>query len=128
MNMSKEVWNEFEIKTTRDYLNIYLESNVLLLTDVYEQFRKMCLQKMCLLFHYFSSPWSSWDAMFKKKNVELEFMKDVELDQFIGIVVRDGVSNIAQVYSKGNNKDVTFYDKNESLICITYLEKNKMYG
>ena len=34
-----KVWNAFEMKTMKDYHNLYLKCDNLLLTDVFEQFR-----------------------------------------------------------------------------------------
>ena len=62
---SRKVWKTFDIKTMGEYHYLYLKSDVLLLADVFESFRKTCLQcyKLC---HYFTSPGLSWDAMLKK--------------------------------------------------------------
>ena len=51
------VWNTFECKTIRDYHNLYLKSDVLLLSDVFENFRKTCLKHYKLdPAHYYTSP------------------------------------------------------------------------
>ena len=54
---AKKVWKTFKIKTMGEYHDLYLGSDVLLLTDVFENFRKTCLQ-YCKLdpCHYFTSP------------------------------------------------------------------------
>ena len=61
---ANKVWNTFMIKTMGEYHDLYLISDVLLLTDVFENFRKTCMQYYKLdLCHYFTSPGLSWDAM-----------------------------------------------------------------
>ena len=70
---AKKVWKAFKIKTMGEYHDLYLGSDVLLLADVFESFRKTCLQYYKLdPCHYFTSPGLSWDAMLKMTNIKLE--------------------------------------------------------
>ena len=79
----KKVWDMFGVKTMRDYHNLYLKSDILLLADV-ENFRKTCLQYYKLdPAHYFTSPGLSWDAMLKMTGIKLELMTDADMFQFI---------------------------------------------
>ena len=73
-----KVWKTFNSKTMIEYHNLYLESDVLLLTDVFENFRKTCMQYYKLdPCNYFTSPGLSWDAMSKMTNIKLELMTDI---------------------------------------------------
>ena len=76
---AKKVWKTFKIKTMGEYHDLYVGSDVLLLTDVFENFRKTCMQYYYKLdpCHYFTSLGLSWDAMLKMTNIELELMTDV---------------------------------------------------
>ena len=81
---AKEVWDTFYIKTMGDYHDLYLVSDMLLLTDVFENFRKTCMQYYKLdPCHYFTSLSLSWDAMLKMTNIKLELMTDIDMFQFI---------------------------------------------
>ena len=68
MIMFFKVWNKFEMKTMKDYHNLYLKCDVLLLVDVFEKFRNNSLTNYRLCpSHYLSAPGLSWDAMLKMK-------------------------------------------------------------
>ena len=69
-----------------EYHDLYLGSDVLLLTGVFENFRKTCMQYYKLdPCHYFTSPGLSWDAMLKMTNIKLELMTDRHVS-----VIREG--------------------------------------
>ena len=69
--------------------------------DVFESFRKTCLQYYKLdPCNYFTSPGLSWDAMLKMTNIKLELMTNVDMFQFIEKGMRGGVSYIVNRYGK----------------------------
>ena len=110
------------------YHDLYLKSDVLLLADVFESFRKTCLQYYKLEpCHYFTSPGLSWDAMLKMTNIKLELMTDVDLFQFIEKGMRGGVSYIANRHGKANNKYMKNNDKNAQSKYIMYLDSDNLY-
>ena len=72
---AKQVWETFGCRNLGDYHNLYVATDTLLLADVFENFRKVCMDKYGLdPAHYYSAPGLSWDALLKKTGVELELL------------------------------------------------------
>ena len=128
-NHARKVMETFSIKTMGEYHDLYLKSDVLLLADVFQSFRKTCLQYYKLdPCHYFTSPGLSWDAMLKMANLELELMTNVDMFQFIEKGMRGGVSYIANRYGKANNKYTEEHDENVPSKYIMYLDATNLYS
>ena len=73
-----KVWGTFNLQTMGDYHDLYLKSDILLLADVFENFRNTCLQYYKLdPCRYYTSPGLSWDAMLKMTDINLELMTDM---------------------------------------------------
>ena len=71
------VWNNFEMKTMKDYHDLYLKCDILYLADVFEKFRNDSLKSYALCpSHYLSAPGLSWDAMLKMKKIKCELIPD----------------------------------------------------
>ena len=118
---ANKVWNTFMIKTMGEYHDLYLVSDALLLTDVFENFRKTCMQYYKLNpCHYFTSPGLSWDAMLKMNNIKLELMTDIDMFQFNEKGMRGGVSYIANRYGNANNKYMKEYNEKAPSKYIMY--------
>ena len=126
---AKNVWNTFSLKNMGEYHDLYLKSDILLLVDVFENFRKTCLEYYKLdPCHYFTSPGLSWDAMLKMTDIKLELMTDIDMFQFIEKGMRGGISYIANRHGKANNKYMKDYDKDKPSKYIMYLDANNLYG
>ena len=69
---ARKAWETFNLKNISEYHDLYFKSDVLLLADVFESFRKTCLQYYKLdPCHYFTSSVLSWDAMLKVTKIKL---------------------------------------------------------
>ena len=126
---AKKVWKTFKLKNLGEYHDLDLGSDVLLLSDVSENFRRTCLQYYKLdPCHYFTSLGLSWDAMLKMTNIKLELMTDVDMFQFIEKGMRGGVSYIANRYGKANNEYIKKYDEKAPSKYIMYPDANNLYA
>ena len=112
---AKNIWSKFKINNLGDYHDLYLKTDVLLLADVFENFRKICLNYYKLdAAHYFSAQGLAWDTALKKSRVTLELFTDPDLYLFAEKGIRGGISVISNRYSKANNKYMgQKYNKNK---------------
>ena len=111
------------------YHDLYLKSDVLLLADVFQNFRNACLTYYGLdPPHYVTSPGLSWDAMLKMTGINLELITDIDQQLFIEKGMRGGISYIAHRHAKANNKYMKFYNPEDDTTYIIYLDANNLYG
>ena len=92
---AQKVWQTFNIRNLKEYHNLYLLTDTLLLADVFEQFRTMCLQNYELdPVHSYTAPGLSWKAALKMTKVKLDLLTDVDQHLFIEDGIRGGVATI----------------------------------
>ena len=126
---AQNVWETFNMKTMRDYHDLYLKSDVLLLSDVFENFRDVCLDNYRLdPIFYYTAPGLAWDACLKITKVELELLHDYEMLMMVEKGIRGGVSMISTRYGKANNPYMKDYDPDQPTKYISYLDANNLYG
>ena len=128
---AQKVWATFGCKTLGDYSDLYCRTDVLLLADVFETFRKMCLRQYDLdpaHYYMYTSPGLSWDALLKKTGVELELLTDYDQHLLIERGVRGGISMVSKRHAKANNPLVDGYDPEKPSSHFLYLDANNHYG
>lgn len=83
-NFAQAIWNIFEIKDMLEYSELYLKTDILLLADVFENFRDTCLKLYGLdPAHYYTLPGLSWDAMLKYTRIRIELISDIDQLLFV---------------------------------------------
>ena len=64
---AKRVCKDFQMKNLREYHDLYVQSDTLLLADVFENFRSMCVDIFELdPAKYLSAPQLAWQAALKR--------------------------------------------------------------
>ena len=126
---AQKVWDVFEIKNLGEYHDLYVQSDTLVLEDVLENLRNMCLD-ICQLdpVYFVSAPGLAWQACLKKTGVKLELITDYDMILMIEKGIRGGICQATHRYAKANNKYMKNYDKNNESSYIEYLDANNLYG
>ena len=112
-----------------DYHDVYVQSDTLLLADVFENFRKACIKTYELdPAHFISLPGLAWQACLKKTEVELELLTDYDMLLMIEEGIRGGICHAVHRYAKANNRYIKDYDESKESSYIQYLDANNLYG
>ena len=118
-------WERFGIRNLREYTEHYLLSDVLLLADVFENFRKNIYQEHGLeCLSYFSLPGLAWDMALKLTKIELHLLSDPDMYLMIENAMRGGISCVSHRLATADiDHDL---DLDTDFLC--YLDQNNLYG
>ena len=106
---------------------MYGQSDILLLADVFENLRNMCIKVYELdPAHFLSASGLTWQACLKKTEVKLELLTDVDILLMLEKGIRGGICHAIHRYAKANNKYMKNYIEEESF--LQYLVDNNSYG
>ena len=123
------VFKRFKLENLGQYHDLYVQSDTLLLADVFENFRDMCVKVYELdPGHFLSLPGLGWQACLKKTNIELELLTDYDMLLMVEERIRGGICHSIHRYAKASNKYIKNYNKDEESSYIQYLDANNLYG
>ena len=105
---------EFERKTLEKYHDLYVQSNTLLVADVFDNFRNMCLEIYDLdPAKFLSALGLAWEAALQKTRVKLDLSTDINILLMLEKSISGGICHSVYQYAKANNKCMNDYDENK---------------
>ena len=116
----KWVCKDSKIKNISKYHDLYVQSSLLLLDDVFKNFRNMCLE-----IHepdpalFLTAAKSAWQTLSKKTKVKLNLSTDIAILLMVQKGMRGGTYYVIPLYAKANSKYMKDYDKNKESSYLT---------
>ncbi|XP_071575456.1 uncharacterized protein [Temnothorax nylanderi] len=108
------VWRRFRVRDLGEYSDLYLKTDVLLLADIFENFRDTCLASYGLDPAY--------------TGVRFELLTDIDMALFVERGIRGGLSQCSLRYARANNRHVPTYDSSQPTTYLMYDDVNNLYG
>ena len=126
---AKRVFKILSNKNLGDYHNLYVPGDTLLLADVFQNLRNMCVKVYELdPAHFVSAPELAWQPCLNKTEVEFELITDPDMLLMVEEGIRGGICHAILRYAKANNKYMKNYNKNEEESFLQYNDANNLYG
>ena len=124
-----KVFNKFNIKNLGEYHDLYVQSDTLLLADIFESFRNLCMKTYKLDAAYFLSLVGlAWQACLKRTGVKLELISDINMLLMIEEGKKGGICPPVLRHAKANNKYMKDYDENKNDSFLIYTDYNNLCG
>ena len=125
---ANKVFKKLKLKNLGDYHDLCVQSDALLLADVFENFRNMCIE----IYepdsaHFLSAAGLAWQACLKETGVELELLTDVDMLLMVEEEVRGEIYHAIHRYAKANNKYMKDCKKDEEKLFLQYDDFNNFY-
>ena len=107
------VFKRFKLKNLGEYHDLYVQSDTLLLADVFENFGNTCIKVYELdPAHFLSLPGLAWQACLKTTNIKLELLTDYDMLLMVEEAIRGECHSIHR-HARANNKCMKNYDENK---------------
>jgi hypothetical protein len=127
---AQDVYQKFKCKTFQDYHDLYLKADVLLLADVFENFRKTSIENYTLdPSNFITAASYAWSCMLLKPGVELDLITDPKILDIFERSKRGGLTFVgSKRYVEANNQYMVGYDPKTKSTYLMYLDANNLYG
>ena len=127
---AQRVWSAFSIHSLGEYHDLYLCTDVILLSNMFEAFRDTCLEHYKLdPAHFYTFHGLAWKACLKKAGVRLVLLTDPDMLLMFEHGIRGGITKVVYQYACANNiyMDEKFNPLEESCY-LQYLHANNLSG
>lgn len=127
---AKYLWEKMSCQSLQDYHDVYLLQDILLLADVFERFRSVCLETYGLdPAHYYTVCRIGLGCLSEaEKSRVTNSLTDKDQHMFLESGIRGGISSITHRYAKANNTYLEDYNPEQPSSHIIYLNENNLYG
>ena len=128
---ARSVWREFGIRNLGEYHNLYLRTDVVLLGNIFESFRRVCLENYGLdPSHFYTAPGLAWKACLKKTGVKLKLLLDPDMLLMFERGIRGGLTQSVRRWAAANNPymDSEYKKANQISTCNIWMLTSYMVG
>ena len=126
---ARNVWKEFRIRNMGEYHDLYLKTDTILLANVFESFRSVCMENYGLdPAHFYTAPGLAWKACLKKTGIRLELLLDPGMLLMFKRGIRGGITLSVHRWVAANNPYMDEYDSSKPTKYLQYLDTNNLYG
>ena len=127
---ARSVWKEFGLRNLGENHDLYLKMDVILLANVFEAFRGVCLKNYGLdTAHFYTAPGLAWKACLKKARIRLELLLDYDMLLMFERGIRGGITQSIHRWARANNPYMgSGYNPDEPNNYLQYLNDNNLYG
>ena len=125
-----EVWRYFGIANLGEYHDLYLRTDIILLANIFESFRRVCLDNYGLdPAHFYTAPGLAWKACLKKTGIRLDLLLDPDMLLMVERGIRGGITQSVHRWAQANNPYMdSEYDSSKPTRYLQYLDANNLYG
>ena len=127
---AQHVWENFHCQSLKEYIALYLMSDICLLTDVFQAFRNNSLDEYQQDPAYFvSSLQLSRNTLLKHIDLPIPLITDPEINRMIQPNIRGSLCHASVRYARSNNKLMgSLYDPRQPTSYIKKVDANNLYG
>ena len=112
-----------------EYHDLYLKTDTILLANVFESSRSVCMENYGLdPAHFYTAPGLAWKACLKKTRIRLELLVDPDMLLMFKRGIRGGITQSVHRWAAANNPYMEEYDSSKPTKYLQYLDANNLYG